>query len=160
MDSFEVKKEVPFLPKSDLKNDEIIEKSHSAYCTLCKVLLRVGALDDHLNGKKHNWKIKDQKKSKVSKMASTNFIITDPTKIPYYCALCQVSCGSKNEHVKHLAGNKITVVEFLISHIAKWSFLSLCRFCEISFFLSVNYVDMVQWLQKSPKFLSKKYFIV
>ena len=107
MDSFEVKKEVPFLPKSDLKNDEIIEKSHSAYCTLCKVLLRVGALDDHLNGKKHNWKIKDKKKSK---MASTNFIITDPIKIPYYCALCQVSCGSKNEHVKHLAGNKIMVV--------------------------------------------------
>ena len=122
MDSFEVKKEVPFLPKSDLKKDEIIEKSHSAYCTLCKVLLRVGALDDHLNGKKHNWKIKDQEKSKVPKMKSTNFIITDPTQMPYYCDLCQVSCGSKNEHVKHLAGNKITVVEFLTAHIAKCSF--------------------------------------
>ena len=121
MDSFEFKKEVP-VPKNDLKKDKIIEKSHSAYCTLCKVLLRVGALDDHLNGKKHNWKLKDQEKSKVSKMASTNFIITDPTKMPYYCDLCQVSCGSKNEHVKHLAGNKITVVEFQAAHIAKCSF--------------------------------------
>ena len=26
--------------------------------------------------------------------------------MPYYCALCQVSCGSQNEHVKHLAGIK------------------------------------------------------
>ena len=121
MDSFEVKKEVP-VPKSDLKKDEIIEKSQSAYCTLCKVLLRVGALDDHLNGKKHNWKIKDQEKSAMSKMNSNNFIITDPTQMPYYCDLCQVSCGSKNEHVKHLAGNKITVVDFQAAHIAKCSF--------------------------------------
>ena len=123
MDSFEVKKEVS-VPKSDLKNNEIIEKSHSAYCTLCKVLLRVGALDDHLNGKKHNWKIKDQEISAMSKMKSTNFIITDPTQMPYYCALCQVSCGSKNEHVKHLAGNKITVVEFhalLSKHLTSYS---------------------------------------
>ena len=116
MDSFEVKKEVP-VAKSDLKKDEIIEKSNSAYCTLCKVLLRVGALDDHLKGKKHNWKIKDQEKSAMSKMNSNNFIITDPTQMPYYCALCQVSCGSKNEHVKHLAGNKIMVMEFQAAHL-------------------------------------------
>ena len=100
-------------------------KSHSAYCALCQVLLRVGALDDHLKGKKHNWKLKDQEKSKVPKMKSTNFIITDPTQMPYYCDLCQVSCGSKNEHVKHLAGNKIMVVEFQAAHIAKSSFLSI-----------------------------------
>ena len=116
MDSFEVKKEVP-VAKSDLKKDEIIEKSNSAYCTLCKVLLRVGALDDHLKGKKHNWKIKDQEKSAMSKMNSNNFIITDPTQMPYYCDLCQVSCGSKNEHVKHLAGNKIMVMEFQAAHL-------------------------------------------
>ena len=121
MDLFEVKKEVP-LPKSDFKKDENIEKSHSAYCTLCKVLLRVGALDDHLNGKKHNWKLNDQEKSAMSKLKCTNFIITDPTQMPYYCDLCQVSCGSRNEHVKHLAGNKITVVEFLTAHIAKCLF--------------------------------------
>ena len=42
----------------------------------------------------------------MPKMNSTNFIITDPTQMPYYCGLCQVSCGSQNEHVKHFAGIK------------------------------------------------------
>ena len=42
----------------------------------------------------------------MPKLNSTNFIITDPTQMPYYCALCQVSCGSQNEHVKHFAGIK------------------------------------------------------
>ena len=92
MDSSEVKKVVPVH-----KNDE------KAYCTLCKVLLRAGALDDHLKGKKHKRK---QEKSATPKIDSTNFIITDPTQMPYYCALCQVSCGSQNEHVKHFAGIK------------------------------------------------------
>ena len=45
MDSSEVKKVVQVH-----KNDE------KAYCTLCKVLLRAGALDDHLKGKKHKRK--------------------------------------------------------------------------------------------------------
>ena len=96
MDSSEVKKVVP-VHKSD-SNDE------KGYCTLCKVLLRGGgALDGHLKGKKHK---KKQEKSAMPKITSTNFIITDPTKMPYYCALCQVSCGSQNEHVKHFAGIK------------------------------------------------------
>ena len=101
MDSSEVQ------VKKEIKDEVPIQngiKSLSAYCALCQVLLRVGALDDHLNGKKHNWKLKDQEKSKVPKMKSTNFIITDPTQMPFYCAICQVSCGSKNEHVKYLAG--------------------------------------------------------
>ena len=92
MDSSEFKKVVPVH-----KNDE------KAYCTLCKVLLRAGALEDHLKGKKHKRK---EEKSAMPKMNSTNFIITEPTQMPYYCALCQVSCGSQNEHVKHLAGIK------------------------------------------------------
>ena len=85
MDSFEFKKEVP-VPKNDLKKDKIIEKSHSAYCTLCKVLLRVGALDDHLNGKKHKKNLIE--KCAMHEMNFTNFIITDPTQMPYYCSLC------------------------------------------------------------------------
>ena len=95
MDSSEFKKKVQ-IPKRD-SNDE------KAYCTLCKVLLRAGALDDHLKGKKHKRK---QEKSATPKIDPTNFIITDPTQMPYYCALCQVSCGSQNEHVKHFAGIK------------------------------------------------------
>ena len=71
MDSSEFKKVVPVH-----KNDEI------AYCTLCKVLLRAGALEDHLKGKKHKRK---EEKSAMPKMNSTNFIITDPTQMPYYC---------------------------------------------------------------------------
>lgn len=116
MDSSEVQ------VKKEIKDEVPIQngiKSLSAYCALCQVLLRVGALDDHLNGKKHNWKLKDQEKSKVPKMKSTNFIITDPTQMPFYCAICQVSCGSKNEHVKHLAGNKIMVVEFSTAIVAQ-----------------------------------------
>ena len=92
MDSSEFKKVVPVH-----KNDE------KAYCTLCKVLLRAGALEDHLKGKKHKRK---EEKSAMPKMNSTNFIITDPTQMPYYCGLCQVSCGSQNEHVKHFGGIK------------------------------------------------------
>ena len=83
MDSSEVKKVVPVHKKDS--NDE------KAYCTLCKVLLRAGALDDHLKGKKHKRK---QEKSATPKIDSTNFIITDPTQMPYYCAKYQVLCGS------------------------------------------------------------------
>ena len=42
----------------------------------------------------------------MSQINPTDYIITDPTQMPYYCALCQVSCGSQNEHVKHFAGIK------------------------------------------------------
>ena len=96
MDSSQVKKVVP-VHKSD-SNDE------KGYCTLCKVLLRGGgALDGHLKGKKHK---KKQEKSAMPKINSTNFIITDPTQMPYYCAVCEHSCVSQNELEKHLAGKK------------------------------------------------------
>ena len=86
-----------------MDSSEVKKVDEKAYCTLCKVLLRAGALSDHLKGKKHK---RQQEKSAMPKLNSTNFIITDPTQMPYYCALCQVSCGSQNEHVKHLAGIK------------------------------------------------------
>ena len=118
MDSFEVKKEVP-VPKSDLKNDEIIEKSHSAYCTLCKVLLRVGALDDHLNGKKHKKNLKE--KCTMTEINSTNFIITEPTQMPYYCTLCEVFCGSENSWGLHLNGKQhdMTMLHYELCNIQK-----------------------------------------
>ena len=40
-------------------------------------------------------------------MSSTNFIITDPTQMPYYCAQCQTSSGCcQSDFEKHFAGKK------------------------------------------------------
>lgn len=83
--NIEAKKEVP-VPKCDLNEDKVMEKSNSAYCALCQVRLWYQPIDivlqKHLNGKKHLGKLKDQEKSTMPKM---NFIITDPAQMPYYC---------------------------------------------------------------------------
>ena len=40
-------------------------------------------------------------------MSSTNFIITDPTQMPYYCTQCQTSSGCcQSDFEKHFAGKK------------------------------------------------------
>ena len=77
-------------------------RQNDVYCTLCQVLVCVGSLDGHLNGKKHNKTLKNQEKSSKfigrqeetsqfddmlneikmrKKLHSTNFIITDPIQI-------------------------------------------------------------------------------
>ena len=78
----------------------------TAYCTLCQVVASVGILDEHLKGKKHKKNVQDKEKSTKSKINSNDFIITDPTQMPYYCAVCEHSCVSQNELEKHLAGKK------------------------------------------------------
>ena len=39
-------------------------------------------------------------------MNPADFIITDPTQMPYYCPLCQVSSASQIDYDKHLIGMK------------------------------------------------------
>ena len=79
----------------------------TAYCTLCQVVTTTfKVLDGHLKGKKHIKNVEDKEKSTKSKINSTDFIITDPTQLPYYCAVCEHSCVSQNELEKHLAGKK------------------------------------------------------
>ena len=80
------------------------KKSACAYCTLCESILRVKDLDGHLSGKKHNRKLKE--KSTMPHINSTDFIITDHTKMPYYCDLCQVPCGSQTSWYSHLNGKQ------------------------------------------------------
>ena len=76
------------------------------YCILCESFQCVSDLEKHLNGKKHNRKLKDEEKSAMSQINATNFIITDPTQMPYYCALCQVSNVCQDGLEKHLAAKK------------------------------------------------------
>ena len=80
------------------------EKSACAYCTICESMTRAKELDEHLSGKKHNRKLKE--KSTMSHINSTDFIITDHTKMPYYCDLCQVPCGSQEAWYSHLNGKQ------------------------------------------------------
>ena len=76
------------------------------YCILCESFQGVSDLEKHLNGKKHNRKLKYEEKSIMSQINDTNFIITDPTQMPYYCALCQVSNVCQDGLDKHLAAKK------------------------------------------------------
>ena len=80
------------------------EKSACAYCTLCESITRAKDLDGHLSGKKHSRKLKE--KSTMPHINSTDFIITDHTKMPYYCELCQVPCGSQEAWYSHLNGKQ------------------------------------------------------
>ena len=80
------------------------EKSACAYCTLCETITRLKELDEHLSGKKHKRKFKE--KSTMLHINSTDFIITDHTKMPYYCDLCQVPCGSQQAWYSHLNGKQ------------------------------------------------------
>ena len=80
------------------------EKSVCSYCTLCQSILRVKDVDEHLNGKKHNRTLYD--KFTTPNVNSTNFIITDPTKMPYYCDVCQVQCFCQKSWYLHLNGKQ------------------------------------------------------
>ena len=100
--NIEVKKEVP-VPNCDVNEDNIIEKSNNLYyCNLCKV--KIYPVDEHLSGKKHIRKLRE--KSTMPQMNSTNFIITDPTQMPYYCALCEVSNSCQKNLERHQATKK------------------------------------------------------
>ena len=88
------------------QNKSAMPAISTAYCTLCQVFASVGVMGEHLKGKKHKKKLEDHEKSTMLKINSTNFIITDPTRMPYYCAVCEYSCVSQNELEKHLAGKK------------------------------------------------------
>ena len=79
-------------------------RSVCSYCTLCKSILREKEVDGHLNGKKHNRKL--YSKFTNPNVNYTDFIITDPTKMPYYCDLCQVPCGSQTSWYSHLNGKQ------------------------------------------------------
>ena len=80
--------------------------SVSAYCTLCQSFLCLKDVEKHLSGKKHYKKLKAQEKSTMPQMNPTDFIITDPTQMPYYCAICLVSCACQIDYDKHLVGMK------------------------------------------------------
>ena len=41
-------------------------------------------------------KVENQEKSTIPQMSATNFIITDPSLMPYYCDLCQISRRCQN----------------------------------------------------------------
>ena len=90
----------------DQENSAMPRINSTAYCTICQVVLSVVEMEGHLNGKKHKKKLENQEKSTMSKINSTEFIITDPTQMPYYCVVCEHSCVSQNELEKHLAGKK------------------------------------------------------
>ena len=82
------------------------ENYYFTYCILCESFQCVDDLEKHLNGKKHNKRLKYEEKSTMSQINAKDFIITDPTQIPYYCALCQVSNVCQDGLEKHLAGKK------------------------------------------------------
>ena len=99
------------------------EKTSLAFCSLCQARIplkgNVGALDDHLNGKKHKKNLKE--KSTMPEINSTNFIITNPSKMPYYCSLCEVFCGSENSWGLHLNGKQhdMTMLHYELCNIQK-----------------------------------------
>jgi hypothetical protein len=82
------------------------ENYYCTYCILCESFQCVSDLEKHLNGKKHNRKLKDEEKSTMSQINATNFIVTDITQMPYYCALCEVHNVCQDGLDKHLAGKK------------------------------------------------------
>ena len=136
---FSVKKEIQDDYYSDISSDEEYlnsdlngtenkkpkdqEKPSLAFCSLCQARVpvnnNVGALDDHLNGKKHKKNLKE--KCTIPEINSTNFIITDPTQMPYYCSLCEVFCGSENSWGLHLNGKQhdITMLHYELCNIQK-----------------------------------------
>ena len=105
------------------KNPKGQEKPSLAFCSLCQARVpvnkNVGALDDHLNGKKHKKNLEE--KCTMPEINSTNFIITDPTQMPYYCTLCEVFCGSENSWGLHLNGKQhdITMLHYELCNIQK-----------------------------------------
>ena len=82
------------------------ENYYFTYCILCESFQCLSDLEKHLNGTKHNKRLKYEEKSMMSQINPTDFILTDPTQMPYYCAVCEHSCVSQNELEKHLAGKK------------------------------------------------------
>ena len=68
------------------------------YCDLCKVEIKGGTLDKHLNGKNHKRKLtKNQGRSTISRAFERKLL---------YCNLCQVSCSGQKYLDMHLAGIK------------------------------------------------------
>ena len=53
----------------------------------------------------------------VPKVNSTNS--TDSTETPYYCAICDFSCGSENTWGSHLNGKRheISMVQYELSYV-------------------------------------------
>jgi hypothetical protein len=82
------------------------ENYYFTYCSLCESFQCLSDLEKHLNGTKHNRRLKYKEKSTMSQINANDFIITDPTQIPYYCALCQISNVCQDGLEKHLAGKK------------------------------------------------------
>ena len=106
------------------------------FCELCQVsCTSEKAWGSHLNGKKHK-KIKtDFEKAKANEIEkglddiieqyrknneevnSTNS--TDSTETPYYCAICDFSCGSENTWGLHLNGkiHETSMLQYELSYV-------------------------------------------
>ena len=105
--------EVPFkimdVHSKGKKHNRILtaqENYYFTYCILCESFQCLSDLEKHLNGTKHNKRLKYEEKSMMSQINPTDFIITDPTQMPYYCAVCQVSNVCQDGLDKHVASKK------------------------------------------------------
>ena len=114
--------------KSDSTNDNIIiKKTCPAYCDLCQVTFPLIA--EHVNGKKHKKKLESLEKREKSEINSTNFIITDPTQMPFYCAQCQVAHSSQQTLETHLM------------KIHKIACPAFCTLCQVSVSFNAEHVN-------------------
>ena len=86
------------------------------FCTLCQVsCTSEKAWGSHLNGKKHKIKADTKKKKAMENEIEKGLTLfrkgfendtKNPTEMPYFCDLCQVSCTSENAWGSHLDGKK------------------------------------------------------
>ena len=124
----EIKEEV-HVPKSDSTDDNIIiKKTCPAFCDLCQVTLH-SDIAEHVNGKKHKKKLESLEKTEKNEINSTNFIITDPTQMPFYCAQCQVAYRSQQTLDLHLM------------KIHKIPCPAFCTLCQVSVFFNAEHMN-------------------
>ena len=82
------------------------ENYYFTYCILCESFQCLSDLEKHLNGTKHNKRLKYEEKSMMSQINPTDYIITDPIQMPYYCAVCQISNVCQDGLEQHMASKK------------------------------------------------------
>ena len=83
-----------------------------------------------MNGKKHKEKLESQEPSAIAEINYDNFIIIDPTKMPFYCGQCQVVLESSWTWDSHLNGKR---------HMAQN--VNYCTLCKVKILIITQHVN-------------------